>query len=395
MNNIIFNNNTSSFIEIRDHLLDCSGSYTPPLFERVDIDQYAKKISDFAIKFEAWYGGKLIGLLAMYCDKSFSGKSFITNVSVLSNFRKNGVASKLIDLSIEYASDENLNTVQLEVDYNNLQAVSIYKNKGFLEKEMKGSILLMEINMLNDKNIRNYDEEIRDSSDHQYAYNFDFDVMHHYMIESFKHFFINGSILELGCFKGDFTKRLIPFSNDITCVEASKIAVDEAKERLNENILFVNETFENVSLPKKYENIILTHVLEHLDDPASLLRRINDEWLADNGRLFLVCPNANAPSRQIAVKMGLLSHNAGITVAEKEHGHRRTYSFDTIESDVASSGLSVIARQGIFFKAFANFQWDRLLATDIITSEYLDGCFMLGQQYPDLCASIFLLCGKR
>ena len=25
---------------------------------------------------------------------------------------------------------------------------------------------------------------------------------------------------------------------------------------------------------------------------------------------------------------------------------------------------------------------------------YLDGCYALGMQYPDLCASIYLLCGK-
>jgi hypothetical protein len=108
--------------------------------------------------------------------------------------------------------------------------------------------------------------------------------------------------------------------------------------------------------------------------------------------LFLVCPNANAPSRQIAVKMGLISHNAAVTAAEADHGHRRTYSLDTLERDAIAAGLRVTHRSGIFFKALANFQWDRLLSTDIISKAYLDGCYMVGQQYPDLCASIFLLC---
>ena len=35
-----------------------------------------------------------------------------------------------------------------------------------------------------------------------------------------------------------------------------------------------------------------------------------------------------------------------------------------------------------------------LLKTDIISPEYLEGCYQLGQKYPDLCSSIFLLCGK-
>jgi hypothetical protein len=54
----------------------------------------------------------------------------------------------------------------------------------------------------------------------------------------------------------------------------------------------------------------------------------------------------------------------------------------------------VSQRSGIFFKALANFQWDRLLNTDIISDEYLDGCYKLGQQYPDLCSSIFLMCER-
>ena len=146
--------------------------------------------------------------------------------------------------------------------------------------------------------------------------------------------------------------------------------------------------------PRKYENIVLTHVLEHLDDPILVMKRINDEWLSDTGRFFLVCPNANAPSRQIAVKMGLISHNSAVTEAEEKHGHRITYSLDTLERDAKLAGLNIVHRSGIFFKALANFQWDKLLNTDIISDEYLEGCYDLGQHYPDLCASIFLLCNK-
>jgi 2-polyprenyl-3-methyl-5-hydroxy-6-metoxy-1,4-benzoquinol methylase len=201
-------------------------------------------------------------------------------------------------------------------------------------------------------------------------------------------------VLELGCFKGDLTKRLIPLFEDITCVEASNKAIELAKKQLSDKVKFVNALFETVTLPSKYENIILTHVLEHLDDPVFVLKRINTEWLSENGRFFLVCPNANAPSRQIAVKMGLISHNSAVSPAEAEHGHKITYTLDTLERDVQAAGLNIIHRSGIFFKALANFQWDRLLQTDIISTEYLEGCYRLGQQNPDLCSSIFLMCEK-
>lgn len=239
---------------------------------------------------------------------------------------------------------------------------------------------------------RDYDVEINDTADHKYAYGFDFDVMHPYMLRSFEPFFRPGSLLELGSFKGDFTRRFLDYFNDITCVEASGDALAEAKAKHGDRVQFVHSLFETATLPKRYDNIVLTHVLEHLDDPVRVLKRINDEWLAEGGRFFLVCPNANAPSRQIAVKMGLISHNAAVTQAEAEHGHLITYSLDTLERDVVASGLKVVHRSGIFFKALANFQWDRLLQTDIISPEYLEGCYQLGHIYPDLCSSIFLLC---
>ncbi len=241
---------------------------------------------------------------------------------------------------------------------------------------------------------RNFDRELDDTTSHRYAYNFDLDVMHKYMIRSFIPFFREGNLLELGSYKGDFTERLLSFFEDITCVEASREAIAASEKREGRKIRHINALFEEVRLSEVYNNIVITHVLEHLDDPVHVLGRINNEWLSEAGRLFITCPNANAPSRQIAVKMGLISHNTAVTVAEAAHGHKRTYSLDTLECDVRKAGLKIVHRSGIFFKALANFQWDRLLETDIISESYLDGCYELGQHYPDLCSSIFLVCEK-
>ena len=236
--------------------------------------------------------------------------------------------------------------------------------------------------------------EFATSGKDRYVYNFDLDVMHPYMIRSFEPFFRRGSLLELGCYEGEFTRRLQPRFDDISCVEASPEALAEARRKLGEKVRFVNSTFEQATLPGRYDNVVMTHVLEHVDDPVRVLKRVNDDWLAEGGRFFLACPNANAPSRRIAVKMGLIAHNAAVTPAEAKHGHRRTYSLDTLERDAVAAGLKVVSRSGIFFKALANFQWDRLLQTDIISREYLDGCYALGQEYPDLCSSIVLICER-
>jgi len=242
---------------------------------------------------------------------------------------------------------------------------------------------------------RDYDMEGRDVTEHKYAYGFDFDVMHPYMVRSFQPFFRGGNVLELGSYRGDFTRRLLPHFEDITCVEASDEALTVARERLGGRATFVHACFENVQLPRRYDNIVLTHVLEHLDDPVAILRRINEEWLSESGRLFLACPNANAPSRQIAVKMGMIEHNHAVTAAEHAHGHRCTYSLDTLERDARKAGLNVLSRGGIFFKPFANFQFDLLIKHAVIDQGYLEGCYALGMQYPELTASIYLVCTRQ
>src|SRR5258707_1592682 len=132
---------------------------------------------------------------------------------------------------------------------------------------------------------RNYDREAKDALGHKYAYTFDLDVMHPFMLRSFEPFFNPGSVLELGSFRGDFTKRLVPRFADITCVEASGDAIAASREALGAGVTLLQGMFETVSLGRTFDNVVLTHVLEHLDDPVGVLSRVNREWLSAGGRL--------------------------------------------------------------------------------------------------------------
>jgi GNAT superfamily N-acetyltransferase/2-polyprenyl-3-methyl-5-hydroxy-6-metoxy-1,4-benzoquinol methylase len=389
--------NRASAAEVAAHLRSCDSSFVPPLSERVEIGGYAQKLVAHAERFEVWCDNRLAGLVAAYCNDVERRAAFVTTVSVLPPWRGQGLGSRLLRACIQHVRQAGFERVELEVDLRNTAAVLLYRKHGFAVACVHGTIQILHRTVRRNNAMttgRDYDREIENAADHQYAYGFDLDVMHPFMLRSFEPFFRPGKLLELGSFKGDFTRRFLQRFDDITCVEASGVAIEAARCRLGGRVKFIHSTFEAAVLPTRYENVVLTHVLEHLDDPVEVLRRINDEWLAEGGRLFLVCPNANAASRQIAVKMGLITHNAAVTAAEAQHGHRCTYALDTLEHDAVAAGLKVVHRSGIFFKALANFQWDRLLKTDIISKEYLDACYQLGQQYPDLCASIFLVCER-
>lgn len=239
--------------------------------------------------------------------------------------------------------------------------------------------------------MRDYDAEFGESEDRKYAYDFDY-ILRDYIIRQLSSNFPKGKALEMGCYKGEFTKKLFPFYDDITVVEASKKLADFCQSKFS-HVKYIIDRFEDACIDEQFDAIFLIHTLEHLDDPTLVLKKVN-EWLSPTGKLFLIVPNGSAPSRQIAVKMGLISHNTAVTEGEYNHGHRKTYVLDTLFQEANQSGLKVVQQGGVFFKPFANFQFDQLLKTNIISEDYLEGCYQLGMVYPDLCASIFVVCEK-
>jgi 2-polyprenyl-3-methyl-5-hydroxy-6-metoxy-1,4-benzoquinol methylase len=238
---------------------------------------------------------------------------------------------------------------------------------------------------------RDYNQEYRDG-ERKYSYDFD-TVLRGYMMRTLDPFLPPGRALELGCYTGDVTELIAERYADLTVIEASDQLIDATRSRVGPRATFLHSTFETATVDGRFDAVFLMHTLEHLDDPAFVLRRVGN-WLSETGRLFVVVPNANAPSRQIAVQMGLIPFNSAITDGERAHGHRKTYSLDTLEREVLEAGLSIVHRGGVFFKALANYQFDRLMGGDVVTADYLEGCYRLGMHYPDLCASIYVVCEK-
>lgn len=240
--------------------------------------------------------------------------------------------------------------------------------------------------------VRDLDREHADTADRLYAYDFDY-RMHGYMLRTWEGELPSGRALELGCYEGEFTRRLAETYDDLTVVEGASDLIGVARRRAPERVRFVLSRFEDYAPADRFDAIFLIHTLEHLDEPVAVLRRIRS-WLTPTGRLFVAVPSATAASRQIAVAMGLISHPTAVTPGEWEHGHRRTYDRLSLRTDIAAAGLSVAREGGVFFKPFANFQFDRLLASGAVGEDYLEGCFKLGPQHPDLCASLYAICER-
>lgn len=137
---------TASAKNILLHLIECSDSFVPPLAERVNINEYAKKIFKKSVTFEAWADQVLVGLLAAYFN-NFNNVVFITNVSLLGNFVGYGIASNLLEMCIKYARENNFREILLEVHKDNSAAFSLYKKYRFAVYGTKKNELLMKRQM--------------------------------------------------------------------------------------------------------------------------------------------------------------------------------------------------------------------------------------------------------
>jgi 2-polyprenyl-3-methyl-5-hydroxy-6-metoxy-1,4-benzoquinol methylase len=199
--------------------------------------------------------------------------------------------------------------------------------------------------------------------------------------------------LEFGCCDGYMTSLIAPQVAELTVIDGSQTFINMARARVPPSVEFVHTLFEDFAPTRKFDCIFATYVLEHVEDAVGFLR-LAGRLLADDGRLFLVVPNARAFSRQLARHMGLLDDLFALTQNDINHGHRRVYDRVTLNRDIESAGLQQVAQGGLLLKLLADFQMDKMMDGGILGEPQLEGLYKMGLEYPDLAGSLFSVCRR-
>lgn len=145
--NLDYKINEAIVQNIYDHLINCDKYFIPYLSNKVDINEYSIKIKKNGITFEAWYQNKLIGLIAVYFNDKEYLTAFITNVSIEIKYAGKGIASKLMELCIDYAVKNNYKSILLEVAKNNDKAIKLYEKYDFKNLDVKQDLIIMKKNI--------------------------------------------------------------------------------------------------------------------------------------------------------------------------------------------------------------------------------------------------------
>ncbi|MFT0531223.1 class I SAM-dependent methyltransferase [Castellaniella hirudinis] len=196
--------------------------------------------------------------------------------------------------------------------------------------------------------------------------------------------FRGSTLLEMGPAEGVMTQRLVTLGMDLTVVEGSKKFCEDLKNRFPE-ISVENYLFEEFKPAKKFDNIVLGHVLEHVEDPVEVLSRART-WLAPGGRIYGSVPNARSLHRQAAVIMGLLPAEDTLNSLDLHHGHRRVFNPETFRQAFFKAGLNIDLFGGYWMKPLSNAQIEATW-----TPQMMEAFMTLGERYPDIAGEIYVL----
>jgi ribosomal protein S18 acetylase RimI-like enzyme len=137
--------NKATEAEIAEHLLRCDTAFARPLSGRLEIRDYARKVAAHATRFEAWAAGVLVGLVAAYCNDTARRRAYITNASVLREWHRKGIASRLLKNCVLHITKMRFERIELEVDSDDRGAVALYTKAGFAITLVAGQVTTMHL----------------------------------------------------------------------------------------------------------------------------------------------------------------------------------------------------------------------------------------------------------
>lgn len=209
-----------------------------------------------------------------------------------------------------------------------------------------------------------------------------------YAFKIFRRHMVGDSILELGPAEGVMTELLAGTGKKLTLVEGSNLFCESLRRRFPDANT-VHSLFEEFQAGELFDNIILGHVLEHVENPVDILSRAKDWLKPETGRLFGAVPNARSLHRQAAVIMGLLPKEDVLNEMDLHHGHRRVFNPETFRNAFSQAGLVIEIFGGYWMKPISNAQIEASWTPKMI------GAFMaLGERYPDIAGEIYVVASK-
>ena len=325
----------------------------------------------------------IVQLKGLGLQKFFEGIIISANENRLSKVIKN--VSREVKNSIIIGDTEVQILIARKVHLFSVAVLSGIRNKSTLKK-YKPDFIEANINYLPDllKKINNLD---------QYNYSvsrgFTAEITTNPTYTLLSKYFRGTSCLELGCADGAGTKILLNHFSKVVAVDGSLKMIRKIKKWIrSKKLRVVHSYFENLSLPSKFDTVVMCHVLEHVDNPVIVLKNVK-RFVKKNGRIIINVPNAFSLHRQAGVLLGMLKDEHDLNESDLSVGHKRVYDINKLKEDIKNAGLKTIKTGGFLLKAFSNSQLKEVFKKN---PKNIDAYIKLGEKYPEIAAEIYTIC---
>lgn len=142
----------------------------------------------------------------------------------------------------------------------------------------------------------------------------------------------SGRVLDVGCGRGVVAALWREKGFDVTGVDFSSQALEEAERR---GVPVISGSLDEIEVGETYDVILCLEVLEHLPDPLAMVERMKS-WLAPGGAMIISLPNEFHLLRRLAMVAGYFPF------AGHEYPHLHLFHRPTIARFFAAAGLDKV-----------------------------------------------------
>ncbi len=158
-----------------------------------------------------------------------------------------------------------------------------------------------------------------------------------YIIEAIKVRGNSGLILDLGCSTGQFTRKLASEFGDthVHGADISEESISRCSRKSSEIVYhhIDDEFYSNYG--KKYQYVLLSHVLEHREDPSTMLKEVKG-LLREDGVLIL-----SVPQERIRGDSAVPENLYNLVRLKFENVHQIKHSLETLRPLLFQVKLSI------------------------------------------------------
>jgi ribosomal protein S18 acetylase RimI-like enzyme len=118
---------------IFNFLFSVDSQFTPPLSEKINVPDYARKLAVMAENIFLVMGGYDVGHAAYYSNDLQTQTAYLTSICVKKEFRGSRMAESLLEKVLLGATNDGMLKLTLEVDSRNSVAIRFYRKHSFVD----------------------------------------------------------------------------------------------------------------------------------------------------------------------------------------------------------------------------------------------------------------------